>query len=305
MRSLTLMTLLASLLAGLSSCSDRNAPTGNTGTTHPLNKNDAHDDENPASVPISRKDGAEHEGDVESSLDEMRSMETYKLIRFTPETKWYYPKSVDLGILADTKSYVDHANVNFSPDRSRIGGPIVDLPDHISYPDGMQFVAQLNLNEYSKHDPLGLLPKSGFLYFFIGGYGNEGAVYYADVKADDLIRVVKEHDKWFWDGCLVKTICQEEESFAERYSKADADSEGEAKFEWDYFAGTEKSKIYGIYTHCQKHEGTIKRITKSDKTLLLQIGSDFTDSGVWSVLIKTSDLKKRDFSNCTFEWGQS
>jgi uncharacterized protein YwqG len=73
---------------------------------------------------------------------------------------------------------------------------------------------------------------------------------------------------------------------------------------WDDLAGCEKSKIFGIYSHCQYHEHEIKEITESDNYLLLQVGEDFTEVGVWSVLIPKNDLKNLHFENCKFAWGQ-
>jgi uncharacterized protein YwqG len=230
----------------------------------------------------------------------------YKIIRFTPDSKWYYYKSLDLGTLMDTKDYTDHTRVDFPLGSSRIGGPIVDLPDHLSYPKDMYFAAQLKLSDFSKHDPLKLLPKTGFLYFFIGDDGDTGRVFYADVTKKSLKRYIKGHDRWFYDGCLIKDIFYEEEDFSPRWSKELIDTEFEYDDSgWDYFAGSEKSKIYGIYTHCQKHAEEIMNITDSEDALLLQVGEDFTDEGVWSVLINRQDLRNKLFQNCTFEWGQS
>lgn len=229
----------------------------------------------------------------------------FTIIRFTPQARWYYPKSVDLGILANSKDYIEHTSMPVPLGCSRIGGPIVDLPKVITYPNNMFFAAQLNLNDFSKFDAFDLLPRSGFLYFFIGGYGDSGRVFFTDVTAEDLTRVVKEHEQWFWDGCLIDGIYNEEEDLKSRYSEDWSDEDEDEDIGWDCFAGSEKSKIYGIYTHCQKDEEEILEITNSDNILLLQIGSDFTSEGVWSVLIKRKDLENRRFDNCKFEWGQS
>jgi uncharacterized protein YwqG len=235
----------------------------------------------------------------------------FKTIRFTPNTEWYYPKSIELGVLENAKNYVEHTQIDFQSTCSRIGGPIIDLPKKLQYPKDMFFVAQLNLVEFAQHDSLSLLPKSGFLYFFINGDGDDGSVCYADVSERELIREVKEHDGWFWDGCLINSIFVEEEDFDARYIQDDEeDDESENEVEkgmvWDYFAGSEKSKIYGIYTHCQKQEEEIREIsTDSNNVLLLQIGEDFTGEGVWSVLINRDDLLSKKFERCKFEWGQS
>ena len=75
---------------------------------------------------------------------------------------------------------------------------------------------------------------------------------------------------------------------------------------WDYFAGSDKSKIFGIYTHCQYRQDEIERITFSDRVLLLQVGENgFNDEGVFSVTIDRIDLKNLNFDNCDFAWGQS
>lgn len=234
----------------------------------------------------------------------------FEIIRFTSSSEWYYPKSVELGILENAKSYVDHTQIDFRLGCSRVGGPIVDFPKAFQYPKDMFFVAQLNLAEFAQHDPLSLLPKLGFLYFFISGNGDDGKVYYESTPAEELIREIKEHDGWFWDGCLIENIFIEEEDFDSRYIEKDEDEdeedENEERMNWSYFAGSEKSKIYGIYTHCQKQEEEIRDIsTDSNNVLLLQVGEDFTGEGVWSVLINRDDLINKNFECCMFEWGQS
>lgn len=224
----------------------------------------------------------------------------FNIIRFTPSKTWYYPASVELGILANTKHYVPHTEMHIPLGASRVGGPVWDIPASLAPPQGMQFAAQLKLDDFFGFDSRHLLPSSGFLFFFIGGYGDEGKVIYADCAVSDLERKITEHDKWFWDGSLIETISAETESLESRY--VDDPLHGR---EWDDFVGAEKSKIYGIYTHCQMGEEEILSITNSSRVLLLQIGEDFTGEGVWSVLIDKADLKNRDFSSCTFEWAQS
>lgn len=190
--------------------------------------------------------------------------------------------------------------MSFPLGASRVGGPIVDLPEKMQVPKGMHFAALLNLDAITKHDFIGLLPSSGYLFFFIGGYGDEGTVIYSDCDSSKLHRYFFDHDKWFWDGCLIEKITSEIEDISSRY----IDVPGEGR-QWDSFAGSEMSKIYGIYTHCQKNESEIIEISNSSKILLLQIGEDFTGEGVWSVLIEEADLTNRNFSNCSFDWGQS
>jgi uncharacterized protein YwqG len=75
---------------------------------------------------------------------------------------------------------------------------------------------------------------------------------------------------------------------------------------WDETAGSEKSKIFGIFTHCQYSQEEIEEIVFSDRVLLLQVGeNEFNDEGVFSVLIDINDLRRRIFDNCEFAWGQS
>ena len=81
--------------------------------------------------------------------------------------------------------------------------------------------------------------------------------------------------------------------------------EDEGDTGWDYFTGSENSKVFGIYTHCQLEQAEIEEITFSSNILLLQIGEDFTEAGVLSVLIERDDLKNLVFDNCEFVWSQS
>jgi uncharacterized protein YwqG len=243
-----------------------------------------------------------------------KELDMYKIIRFTPQSQWYYPSNVDYFIddyYENTRNYIAHTDVDFAIGTSRVGGAIVDLPEFLEYPENMCLAAQLDLSQFSPFDPFDLLPKKGFLYFFIRKDDEAGKVIFIDVEADELKRIIREHDRWFANGCLVDKIFNEEESFYSRFcNEEDDELEDEEELEngeiyWDYSAGSEKSKIYGIYTHCQKHEEEIRRITDSNDILLLQIGEDFTDEGVWSVLIDRESLVNREFENCKFEWGQS
>lgn len=226
--------------------------------------------------------------------------DNFNIIRFTPTGEWYYPESVELGILAKRKNYTPHTKANVPVGASRVGGPIIDMPGGIAVPDNMRLAAQLNLSDFMSIDPYELLPKKGYLYFFIGGFGDEGKVIYSNCDASFLERRIFEHENWFWDGCLIERFYIENENLDARY-----ESDPEEGRIWSCFADGEKSKIYGVYTHCQKSEKEILEITDSSRILLLQIGEDFTGDGVWSVLIERDDLKALNFGCCSFEWGQS
>lgn len=226
----------------------------------------------------------------------------FDIIRFSPAGTWYYPVHADMEDFERAGTHVRYPDMEIPPGQSRVGGPVIDLPEHTDYPANLFFVAQLDMAEFSKFDKTGLLPQSGYLYFFADEYGENCKVLYADVAAHELVRVVKEHEENFWIGCLIGSVRSDTESFGERYRMEDREDDTPA---WDCFAGSEKSKIYGIYTHCQYEEEDIKNITCSNDVLLLQIGEDFTEEGVLSVLIDKNDLIQRNFDRCRSDWGQS
>jgi len=193
----------------------------------------------------------------------------YEYIGFYPADEWYYPKSIELGNLKDVKKYIEHDKIDIPLGKSRIGGPIVDLPNDVDYPKNLFFTAQLNLEEFDFCYFNDYLPQKGFLYFFIGGYGNTGKVIYSDCSRNKLVRVIIEHDNWFFDGCLIQNIYLGKESVNDRYDEEWGSVDG--KYGWNPFAGSNMSKIFGIFTNCQYAEEDIKTELVSDKLLLLQI----------------------------------
>ena len=222
-----------------------------------------------------------------------------KVIRFTPSEKSYYAQSIESDFLKSRETYISAALIEVPIGQSLIGGPFVDLPEGLTYPDGHVFVAQLKLADVSKVDPNDLLPKSGYLYVFCSEHMDSGKVFYADVHETQLTRVVKDHDQNFFLGNVVKDVFADVDDLEKRYS-----GEGASR-EWDYFAGSRTSKIFGYFTHCQYGESEILAKTADDVLVLLQVGEDFTEEGVLSVTIKKESLVKRDFSDCHFAWGQS
>ena len=185
---------------------------------------------------------------------------------------------------------------------SRIGGPIVDLPNDIKYPDDYYFLAQLNCSELKPYDKIGFLPESGFLFFFLSEDLDNGCVYYTDKNISQLKRVTKEHDNCNWYGKIISGYSMEMEKIESRYTE----TEKLGKKDWDYFAGSEISKIYGIYSNCQASEKEVIEFVKNeDKIILLQIGGDYMDEGCQSVIIDKNDLIKKDFTKCIFEYNQS
>ena len=237
--------------------------------------------------------------------------ETLDIIEFTAQDQQYYGDSIEMPTLVlESGNYIKASQITIPLGYSRYGGPIVDLPLGVEYPAGFRFAAQLDLASFSPHDKTGLLPKTGQLLFFADIVSEVGKVIYADVPNDQLVRVAQDHEDNFYLGVLIDQVFISTETLQSRYRNPDDEEEAEDANEdgklWDYFAGSEKSKIFGIYTHCQLEEEEILEILESDKILLLQIGEGgFNDEGVFSVLIDREDLAKKDFSNCSFAWGQS
>ncbi len=233
----------------------------------------------------------------------------FDIISFDADRRTYYPASM---LREDwmPDNYVPHTQVEISLGQSRYGGPVIDLPTGISHPENLRFAAQLDMTQFSPFDKSGFLPKTGQLFFFYDLLNNMGKVIYADVRNENLVRMVREHDDNFYTGILIDKIWSDTEEWEERYRDPEDEWDNKHKNKngklWDDFAGSEKSKIFGIYTHCQYGETEIEKITFSDTILLLQIGENgFNDEGVFSVVIQKSDLINRNFDNCRFAWGQS
>lgn len=233
----------------------------------------------------------------------------FDIIRFTAGNKQYYPASMKKESWM-TDSYIKHTEIEIPLGHSRYGGPVIDLPPGIEHPKGFRFAAQLDLSRFSPFDKTGLLPKTGQLLFFANILNDTGKVFYSDEPNESLVRTIYEHEDNFFLGVLVDQIFADEEVFSDRFREAEGEWEMEQANEdgklWDDFAGGDKSKIFGIYTHCQYSQEEIEKITFSDKILLLQIGENgFNDEAVYSVLINRQDLLNRNFDNCEFAWGQS
>src|SRR6185369_15873731 len=103
--------------------------------------------------------------------------------------------------------------------------------------------------------------------------------------------------------CLLREIRQETETLAERFSP-DADDPA-AGDRWDYAAGSEKSKCFGLFTFCQMGEEEMRDFLGGDRMQLAQIGEDFTGFGVLNVAIRPDDLARRHFSDCEVLWSMS
>jgi uncharacterized protein YwqG len=213
-----------------------------------------------------------------------------------------YSTDVTIGELKNRnkKEYDNYLDKNIPIGCSIIGGPIVDLPPDIEYPEGYNFMAQLNCSEIKPYDKNGLLPENGFLYFFVKDYGDEGKVFYTQRNKGELKRIIKEHTDSFFYGKTVEGYKSETEAIEKRYMIEDGEKV------WDYFKGDEISKIYGIYSNCQAgEEETLEFMKNENRIILLQIGSDYFDEGCQSVFVNINDIKNKDFSKCIFEYNQS
>ena len=208
------------------------------------------------------------------------------------------------------KNSIKHTEVDLGLGQSRYGGPILDIPLEFNIPENLHFAAQLDLHELSKHDKSGILPNTGHLYFFSDIRKGLGKVFYEDVPNYKLTRVFREHEDDFFTGVVIEGFLSEVEKWTERFKRPEDKWEekhaNKAGLIWDEFGGADRSKLFGIFTHCQMSQKEIENMTNSDKILLLQIGEkNFNDEGVFSVLIPKNDLAELNFKNCEFYWSQS
>jgi len=233
----------------------------------------------------------------------------FNIIAFTAQKPKYFPASKEKEDWMK-EDYVPHTEIDIPLGQSRYGGPVIDLPEGITPPDGLEFAAQLDLAQFAPHDKSGLLPKSGQLIIFADISSDLGTVIYADVPNDKLVRHIIEHEENFWEGMLIDRIYSDTETWQERFRDPEDDYEKELANAdgklWADFGGHEKSKIFGIFTDCQIGEEAVRKTTNSSRVVLLQIGENgFNDEGVFSVLIEKEDLINRKFDDCEFYWSQS
>ena len=234
---------------------------------------------------------------------------SYSIIRLVAASKRYYPSYLSHESWMSS-SYINSKEYTIPLGQSRYGGPIMDVPAHFTPPNDLYFAGQLNLNVLAKEDGTDLLPKTGHLYFFADIRKNIGKVFYFDIATEALIRHTHEHEQTFWYGVLIDDGVAETELWEDRYKPVEdeddlpyANADGNL---WDSFEGSNISKIFGIFTHCQKSEQEITSLMEKDLLVLCQIGENgFNDEGVFSVLIPKQDLIHLNFDNCSFYWGQT
>lgn len=233
---------------------------------------------------------------------------TFDIIELVADKKHYYPSSMEKETWMDD-NWVKVQDIKIPLGQSRYGGCIIDIPKGFEIPKGMRFAGQLDLKIASQFDPQQRLPKTGQLLFFADIITGIGKVVYCKCRNDELERVIEEHEDNFFSGVLISSFKSNQEKLSDYYKVADEDfgwddlnSEGKR---WDDFEGYKKSKMFGVYIHCQTSAEERIRIMEKE-IVLLQIGENgFNDDGVFNVLIKEHDLENRNFENCTLEWAQS
>ncbi len=213
----------------------------------------------------------------------------YRIIRLRPSGR-YYEKAAEAP--------------EMPLGQSRVGGPIIDLPEGFEHPPDLFFVAQLDLAWLGSCDPNELLPDNqGFLYFFYNllveetGVRQVARVYHFPGAAQQLRRTVREHEGWFWRG-MTLVGCSSEEELLEECFGPDG--------QWDYFAGMSKTKIGGYPSNPQWGEADVARTLAADKNhLLLQVGEDVTEGGCLCFFIDYGDCYHKCFDNVEAVWGQT
>ena len=139
----------------------------------------------------------------------------FAIVRLVPDSTRYYPASVKIPRILKRDNFIKHTEMDIALGKSRVGGPVVDLPNGAEYPLDLFFACQLDLAQASPFDTTGLLPKFGQLLFFTDL--DKGKVIYSDSVNTDLVRTIKEHEESFWDGKLVANFHNESESLTERF----------------------------------------------------------------------------------------
>lgn len=258
----------------------------------------------------------------------------FQLINLIPDNQQYFPETMGKqNWMPD--DCVKYSEIDLPLGHSRYGGCAMDLPEGINPPNNLLFAGQIDLSIASKFDKDNLLPKNGQLIFFCDIRTNQGQVIYTDLKNEQLKRTIVNHEENFFLGVKIKAMESGTESLDDYYKTPGEDelecwecgeenvrtctcdeeikttqlesfnlnTNGEM---WDSYKGQQKSKILGLYSHCQESEEQILKTMESDFISLFQIGENgFNDEGMFIVAMKKSDLENRAFDKCIFEWSQT
>ena len=191
---------------------------------------------------------------------------------------------------------------NFLLGETRFFSNTIDI--NTDYPKYLEFVGQINLDDISKYDRNGMLPKNGMLYFFQSPlfyndkHYNFGKVIYVPTNKDLVRKNIEITDDSIIMNLGITNLKSCIERFSDRYeNENDKDS-------YDPFKNDELNKIYGFYTDCQMDDSDIKKVS-SKYIVLLQLGSNIYGEGVTTFLIKEEDLKNKNFDNVIYQYSQS
>src|SRR5512145_2011730 len=127
---------------------------------------------------------------------------SFNIIALSPGRQRYYPAAMRRESWMG-EHHVPHDRIDIPLGKSRYGGPVVELPPGVQYPEGLRFAAQLNLAEVAPSDVRGLLPAQGHLIVFADMDSETGLVIYANVPTETLSRTVVEHEDNFSEGVLI------------------------------------------------------------------------------------------------------
>lgn len=194
---------------------------------------------------------------------------------------------------------------DFKLGQSRFFSDTIDIADTVEIPKSLNFVGQLNLNDFAEYDANNLLPKNGILYFFEspsivdGHFYQVGKVIYSN-DMDLKRKTIKplENDQNSILNLSVGNIDNAVEKFSDRYEEYNGNRE------YNSFSGEELNKIFGFYTDCQMSDEDIMKVSKK-YVVLLQLGSDIYGEGVTTFLILEEDLKNNNFDNIVYKYVQS
>lgn len=241
---------------------------------------------------------------IEEKLTESEKEEMNKKLENLKDINFYAPLKI-IHEERDIITFKLKENSTFKLGESRFFSDTIDLPNDIEIPEGLQFIGQINLSEISKYDALGLLPKTGMLYFFQSSlevtnhYNEFGKVIYSenmDLKRKSID--INKSNEFMVRNFSLENINKSTEKFQDRYVEYDG------FVEYDYFKGEELNKIYGFYSSCQMEDEDIIKVSNR-YIVLLQLGADIYGEGVTTFMISEEDLKNKNFDNIIFTYVQS
>ena len=188
----------------------------------------------------------------------------------------------------------------FDLGESRFFSDIIDIPNDLKIPEGMEFIGQINLSEMNKYDINNLLPKAGMLYFFqspsiLGDkFYDVGKVLYSEDTNYSRKKLTNINQDLILNFAI-SNIDNIDSNFNDRY---DENLEYIDDYEDDL------NKIYGFFIDYMMSDEDIKKVS-SKYVVLLQLGSDIYGEGVTTFLIAEEDLKNKNFDNIIYRYVQS